>query len=114
MRGLLAIVWLELTALVRTRTVAMLAVASVAWMVVFPHLVKGDGTAEGARELTIHFSLGGVFALLVVALLASATASVARERAERRLQLTMVRPVRYIGIVLGKMLAHVLAGRLSP
>ena len=112
MRGLLAIVWLELTALVRTRTVAMLAVASVAWMVVFPHLVKGDGTAEGARELTIHFSLGGVFALLVVALLASATASVARERVERRLQLTMVRPVRYIGIVLGKMLAHVLAGAL--
>ena len=110
MRELLAIVWLELTALVRTRTVAMLAVASVAWMAVFPRLVKGDGTAEGVRELTIHFSLGGVFALLVVALLASATASVARERAEKRLQLTMVRPVRYLAIVLGKMLAHVVAG----
>lgn len=110
MRELLSIVWLELTALVRTRTVAMLAVASVAWMVAFPHFVKGDGTAEGVRELTIHFSLGGVFALLVVALLASATASVARERTERRLQLTMVRPVRYIGIVLGKILAHVAAG----
>lgn len=110
MRELLAIVWLELTALVRTRTVAMLAVAAVAWMAVFPHLVKGDGTAEGVRELTIHFSLGGVFALLVVALLASATASVARERAEKRLQLTMVRPVRYLAIVLGKMLAHVVAG----
>ena len=99
MREFLAIVWLELTALVRTRTVAMLGVAAVAWMAVFPHLVKGDGTEEGVRELTIHFSLGGVFALLVVALLASATASVAKERAERRLQLTMVRPVRYFAVV---------------
>ena len=112
MREFLAIVWLELTALVRTRTVAMLGVAAVAWMAVFPHLVKGDGTEEGVRELTIHFSLGGVFALLVVALLSSATASVAKERAEKRLQLTMVRPVRYFAVVLGKIAAHVVAGAL--
>ena len=104
------IVKLELLALVRSRTVAMLVVAAVAWMVGFPHFVKGDGTAEGVRELTIHFSLGGVFALLVVSLLASATGSVARERAERRLQLTMVRPVRYFTIAFGKMAAHVVVG----
>ena len=104
------IVRLELLALVRTRTVAMLSVAALAWMVAFPHFVRGDGTAEGVRELTIHFSLGGVFALLVVALLASATGSVAKERAERRLQLTMVRPVRYFTIVLGKIAAHVVVG----
>ena len=106
----LEIIKLELLTLVRTRTVAMLTVAAVVWMAVFPHLVKGDGTAEGMRELTIHFSLGGVFALLVVALLASATGSVAKERAERRLQLTMVRPVRYFTIALGKIAAHVVAG----
>lgn len=88
----------------------MLTVASVAWMVLFPRFVKGDGTDEGVRELLIHFSLGGVFALLVIALLASATASIAKERAERRLQLTMVRPVRYFSIVLGKIAAHVAAG----
>ena len=110
MRKFFEVARLELVALVRTRTVAMLAVASLAWMAVFPHLVRGDGTPEGVRELTIHFSLGGVFALLVVALLASATASIAKERAERRLQLTMVRPVRYSAIVLGKIAAHVAAG----
>lgn len=110
MKKFLGIVWLELVSLVRSRTVAMLTVASVAWMVAFPRLVRGDGTAEGVRELTIHLSLGGVFALLVVALLASATASVARERAEKRLQLTMVRPVRYFAIALGKMAAHVVVG----
>ena len=90
----------------------MLTAASVLWMLVFSRLVRGDGTVAGMRELTIHFSLGGVFALLVVALLASATASVARERAERRLQLTMVRPVRYFAVVLGKIAAHVAVGAL--
>ena len=110
MRGFWEVVRLELIALVRTWTLAMLTASSVAWMLVFPRLALGDGTAEGTRELTIHYSLGGVFALLVVALLASATASIAKERAEKRLQLTVVRPVRHFAIVLGKVSAHVLAG----
>ena len=88
----------------------MLTVAAVAWMVAFPRLARGDGTAEGLRELTIHFSLGGVFALLVVALLASATGSVACERAAKRLQLTLVRPVLYAAVALGKIAAHTVAG----
>ena len=88
----------------------MLTVVSVAWMVAFPHLVRGDGTAQGARELYVRFSLGGVFARLVVALLSSATASIARERAERRLQLTMVRAVRYCAVAAGKIAAHVALG----
>ena len=103
---------LELKALVRSRTLAMLLVASVAWMVAFPYLAKGDGTPEGLRELTVHFSLGGVFALLVVALLASAAGSVARERSAKRLQLTLVRPVRYAAVAFGKVAAHVVAGAL--
>ena len=101
---------LEIRALVRSKTVAMLVIAAVSWMLAFPHIVKGDGTAEGVRELTIRFSLGGVFALLVVALLASATGSLAKERVARRLQLTLVRPVRYAVVALGKILAHVVVG----
>ena len=110
MRKLLAIFRLEMKALVRSKTVAMLTVASVAWMLVFPRLAKGDGTAEGTREIVVHFSLGGVFALLVVALLASAAGSIARERDAKRLQLTLVRPVRYMAIALGKIAAHVAVG----
>ena len=106
------IVLLELKALVRSRTLALLLIASVAWMLVFPQIVRGDGTAESVRELSVHFSLGGVFALLVVVLLASATGSLARERTEKRLQLTLVRPVRYTLVVLGKLAAHVAAGAL--
>ena len=110
MRKFLEIVKLELKSLVRSRAVAMLVVASAAWMVVFPRVAKGDGTPAGLRELVMHFSLGGVFALLVVALLASATGSIARERAARRLQLTLVRPVRYTVVALGKISAHVAVG----
>ena len=104
------IFWLEFLSLTRSRTLLMLTVASVGWMLAFPSLVRGDGTEAGARELYVHYSLGGVFALLVVALLAAATGSLASERTAKRLQLTLVRPVRYVAIVLGKLLAHVLVG----
>lgn len=101
---------LELISLVRSKTVALLALAGTAWMLAFPYIVKGDGTAEGARELYIRFSLGGVFALLAVSLLASATGSIANERAARRIDLSMVRPVRFFCIALGKIAAHVSVG----
>lgn len=110
MRAFLSVVGLELKALVRSKAALLLLVAAVAWAAAFPSLVTGDGTVAGARELDIHFSLGGVFALLVVALLASATGSLARERAEKRLQLTLVRPVGRVALILGKVVAHVAVG----
>ncbi len=103
---------LEFTAFVRSKALAMLLLASVVWMWAFPYLVKGDGTAAGQRELTIHYSLGGVFALLVISLLASASGSLARERAARRLQLTLIRPVPYFSVVLAKILALLAVGAL--
>ena len=112
MRAFLEVVRLELKALARSRTVLFLLAASLAWTFAFPRLVRGDGTAEGARELDIHFSLGGVFALLVVSLLASAIGSLARERAAKRLQLSLVRPVGRFALVLGKAAAHVAVGAL--
>ena len=106
------IFWLEFTGFVRSKALSLLIAASVLWMFALPFVMKGDGTADGARELYVHYSLGGVFVLLVVTLLASATGSLAREREAKRLQLTLVRPVRYTLIVLGKILAHVTAGAL--
>jgi len=109
-KAFLKIVWLELVAVWRSGTFAILATASVGWMLVFPYLVKGDGTAEGAREMYVRYSMGGVFLLLVVSLLGAATGALARERAAKRLQLTMVRPVRFCGIAFGKMVALVTVG----
>ena len=97
---------LEFTALSRSRTLIALVLAACAWVLILPHQLKSDGTADGARELTVSYSLTGVFVLLVVAMVASATASIARERAEKRLQLTLIRPVRYFLVVAGKIAAH--------
>ena len=110
MRGFLEVFRLEIAALVRSKTVAMLTVASLAWMFAMPFVVTGDGTVEGERELFVHYSLGGVFVLLVVSLVSSATGTLARERAEKRLQLTMVRPVRYFSIALAKTFALTACG----
>ena len=103
---------LEFTAFVRSKSLAMLLAASVAWMFVAPLVFGGDGTEEGARQLTVHYSLGGVAALLSVVLLSSATGSIAAERASRRLQLTLVRPVRYTSIVIAKTAALTFAGAI--
>ena len=103
---------LELTAAVRSKSLLLLLIASVAWMVAAPFLFVGDGTVEGSRALAVHYSLGGVAALLAVSLLASATGSIAGERSAKRLQLTLVRPVRYIVVALAKMAALVSLGAL--
>jgi len=105
MNSLWRIFWLELTSLVRSWTVLMLLAASLAWMFAMPRLVTGDGTVEGFRELFVSYGLGGVFTLLVIAILASATGSIASEREAKRLQLTEVRPVSAFAIAWGKMLA---------
>ena len=110
MKKFLAILSLESKAIVRSGMLAVLLAVSVAWMLLLPLFIKGDGTAEGARELYVRFSLGGVFVLLAVSLLASATGSVAKERAAKRLQLTMVRPVGRFAVAFGKVVAHALCG----
>jgi len=104
------IFWLELTALVRSRTWQLLMLGALVWMWLAPRVLTGDGTVEGARELQIHYSLGGVFALVVVSLLAAATGSIANEREARRLQLTLIRPVRRYLIVWMKFLALLSVG----
>ena len=103
---------LEFLSLLRSKTLAMLLGAAVAWMFAAPRLLVADGTADGARQMCLKYSLGGVVALLSVTLLASATSAIARERAAKRLQLTMVRPVRFFTIALGKIAALSVAGAL--
>lgn len=110
MKKFLSVFSLEMKSIVRGGTFAALLVLSVLWMLLLPLLIKGDGTAEGARELYVRFSLGGVFVLLAISLLSSATGAVAGERAAKRLQLTLVRPVGRFFVALGKVAAHALAG----
>lgn len=113
MRSFGSIFALEFRALVRSRALLLLALAAVGWMFAFPHLVTSDGTPEGARELYIHYALGGAFALVLVALAATAAGSLAKDRAAKRLQLTTVRPVRYFAVALARAFALTAAGALT-
>ena len=110
MRPLLEIVRLELRRLWRSRAALALLGLSLVWMFAMPHVLKSDGTPGGARELYVHFSLGGAFALTLIALASSAASSLSRERDEKRLQLTLVRPVRFFAVALARMIALVAVG----
>ena len=112
MKSLFEVFANEWRSLVRSKTILMLLVASVAWMFAAPQLFTGDGTADGFRQMSLHYSLGGVAAMLAITLTIAAAGSVAKERAAKRLALTMVRPVRYFAIALGKMLALAACGAL--
>lgn len=101
---------LETRALVRSGAFVALLAASTVWMFCSGALLKSDGTPEGMREMSLHYSTGGVAALLAVALLASAAGTISGERAAKRLQLSLVRPVGRIVIALGRMAALVAAG----
>ena len=112
MKGLFAIFLNECRSILRSRTFVLQLVFGLVWMFSAPCLFTGDGTTGGLREMSLHYSLGGVAAMLSVSLLVSATGSIARERAAKRLALTMVRPVRYFTVALGKIFAYVLCGAL--
>jgi len=112
MISLWRIFWLETVALWRGWTAWMLLAAAIGWLLALPRLLTGDGTAEGARELYVRYGLGGVFALLVVSLLAAATGALATEREERRLQLSLVRPVSAFAVAWGRFLALAALGAL--
>lgn len=103
---------LELKTLWRSKTLPILLIVAAAWMLFASEMLKGDGTSEGALELYLRFSLGGVFTMLLLTLVFAATATLSKEREEKRLQLTMVRPVRYVVIALAKSLALTFAGFL--
>ena len=107
MISLWRIFWLEAVSLVRSWTALMLLVASLGWMFAANFVLVTDATEEGKREMLVLYGLGVVFALLIVAVLAAATGTIATERESKRLQLTQVRPVSPFAIAWGKFLALV-------
>ncbi|MCR5414052.1 MAG: hypothetical protein K6F50_04910 [Kiritimatiellae bacterium] len=96
---------LEWRAATRSKALPATAVASLAWMICAPWVLVGDGF-----EFSVRYTLGIVFAVLLIALSASAAGSVAKERAGKRLQLTLARPVRSFTVALGRMAAFASMG----
>ena len=113
MTSLLRIFSLELKSLVRSWTAPMLLAGSLGWLFLAQRILVTDSTAEGYRAMVVRYGLGGVFALLVVSLLATGTGAIASEREAKRLQLTQVRPVSAVTIAWGKFLAISLVGAVT-
>jgi len=109
-RAFFEIFLLQLRALVRARVALLLTLVSVGWLFALPHVLKGDGTASGLREVYLRYALGGVFALLVLSLVAAATGALAQDRAAKRLQLTLIRPVRPMTVAFARYAAIVTLG----
>ena len=112
MRAFLQIVRLELVAIARSKAMVLLALASVAWMFILPRIALDDGTAEGAFQMNVRYSLGVVYTLVLVSFSAVAAGTLARDREAKRLQLTMVRPARHMFIALGRIAALTIAAAL--
>lgn len=110
MKKFLEIFLLQWRSLVRSGAFAALLAASVAWMAVLPGIMHGDGTESGEFALHVRYSLGVVFSVAVLALSASAAGAVAKEREAKRLQLTLVRPVRLFAVALARTAAITSAG----
>ena len=112
MKAFREIFTLQFVSLLRSKALGLLLAASAAWMFLMPRIVAGDGTADGAHQVYVRYSLGGVFALLAVCLGAAAAGSISSDRALKRLQLTLVRPVRHSVVALGRIAALTAAGAL--
>lgn len=104
------IFFLELKALWRSGTLPITLIVSALWMLFSPCILTGDGTVEGAREIYTRYSMGGVFALTLIVMIFASTASIAGERKQKRLNLTLIRPIRYSFIALAKIFALTFAG----
>ena len=114
MRALFEIYRLELLSFARSKAMALLVAFTAAWMVALPLVLHDDGTAEGAFQLHIRYSLGVVFSVIAVSLVAAAAGTLAKDREAKRLQLSMVRPVRHFSIALGRILAVTSCGAATP
>ena len=113
MNGFLESCRLELRRLRRSWTLPSLLAASLAIIFLMPRFLSGDGTVEGLRALCIRYSLGAVFALLMLSLGASAAGSIASDRLAHRLQLALTRPISRFAFVAGRLAALTLAGSLT-
>ncbi|MBO5643148.1 MAG: hypothetical protein J6S51_03995 [Kiritimatiellae bacterium] len=97
--------FLELKSLIRSKTLLLMILAVTLWMIAVPFFIRTDGTEEGARYVVSYYSLAGAIAIVAISVAAAAAASLSSERAAKRLQLTLIKPVSYLSIALGKILA---------
>ena len=71
MKAFLSVVSLELKAVFRSKALFVLVAAAVGWVLLLPHVARGDGTDSGAFALRVLYGLGAVFAIVLVSFAAA-------------------------------------------
>jgi ABC-type transport system involved in multi-copper enzyme maturation permease subunit len=96
---------LALRASFRARVVMCLVLLQVVCALTLPHVVKGDGTPGGNLEILITYTLGFCFAIQALATLWASCSLFAGEISSFRIQMTVVKPVSFISLWVGKWFA---------
>jgi len=107
-RAVLAIARLTLREALRSRIVLLFGILLAAVAGGLPALLKGDGTPAGLVRMTLGYTLGTAFGLLVLATLWTGCALISGDIATRTLELTRVKPVAAWRLWLGKWLGLLL------
>lgn len=105
---IVAIAWLSLKQLVRSRMLVLLALLLGAVVFLFPAGIRSDGTPEGLIRLHLSYTLGLCTFLLTIATLWAGCAAVAQETDRKTLQMILVKPAPRLQIWAGKWLALLL------
>ena len=93
---------LALKASTRTRVVVFLMLLQVICVLALPRAVKGDGTPAGDLEILLTYTLGFSFAIQALATLWASCSLFAGEISSLRIQMTVVKPVGYAVLWLGR------------
>jgi ABC-type transport system involved in multi-copper enzyme maturation permease subunit len=96
---------LALRASVRTKVVVFLVLLQILCALVLPRIVKGDGTPAGDLQILLTYTLGFSFGLQALSTLWSSCSLFAGEISNFQIQLSLVKPVRYVTFWFGKWLA---------
>jgi len=104
-RQIVGITLLALRASLRTRVMMFLVLLQVLCVLILPQVVKGDGTAVGDLQILLTYTLGFSFGIQSLATLWCSCSLFASEVSSSRIQLSVVKPVRFATFWLGKWLA---------
>jgi len=103
---------LALRASFRARVVSFLLLVQLVCALTLPSVVKGDGTPAGDLEILLTYTLGFCFAIQALATLWAACSLFASEIASLRIQMSVVKPISFTAMWLGRWFALLLLNGL--
>jgi|GEM_PF-2134238 len=104
MQKIATIAALAIRSAIRSRVIAVVAVAIIAVIISLPFVIKGDGTPESRSTIFINYSFGLLMFVLSLTATWCGAGAIALEIGERQMQLLITKPLRSFQIWAGKLL----------